>query len=100
MVGNAPFCASSASATSLAVDPTTSSIIVAYRDGGYGGKLSVSRVDAGGGGGWALLGRRGWSEASVYRTRAVVTKSGSLYVAYEIGANVDEADGVSVFKWG
>jgi hypothetical protein len=72
---------------------------VSYRDGGYGGKLSVSRVDAAAGG-WTLLGRRGWSEASVWRTRAKVTSTGGVYVAYEIGAGLEEADGVSVFKWG
>lgn len=93
LVGGAPFSTTRTNATSLAFDSSRASLIVSYRDGGYGGRVSVSRVDAGG---WRVVGTRGFSNDAVWRTRLAVTPRGATFVAYEIGGGMDETDGVVV----
>ena len=94
-IGGAPFSNARTAATSLAFDRTRGALIVAYRDSGYGGRASVSRVDAGG---WSSIGPRGFTNDAVWRTRLAVTARGSVYVATEIGGGVDQTDGVIVYK--
>ena len=95
LVGGAPFSSTRTNATSLAYDPARASLLVSFRDSGYGGRVSVSRVDARG---WAVVGARGFSDDAVWRPRLGVTARGATYVAYEIGGGADATDRVVVEK--
>lgn len=96
VIGAQPFSATRTAATSLTFDPTRRSLLVSYRDGGYGGRLSVSTANADG---WAVLGgRRGFSQDAVWRTRVGVTARGTVWVAGEIGSSTEETGGVVVYK--
>jgi len=90
VVGTAGFSAGTALRTSLAIDPTTGTPFLGYRDGANSNKATVQKFVAGTG--WTVVGTAGFSAGTVsYPSLAIDPTTGTPFLGYRDDANSNKA---------